>query len=420
MKILFISDVFPRFHAPGGSPTRVYYLIRELAGRHQVTLLSTRWPGVEIDPSNLKGICEKVEFYEFCDKPPLSKGEKMLEKLIGKGNRERLRELYHLLFEYPQTVQSTLRHLPNFRKKLLGLDLAQFDLVQIEVSNIAYRGVEVKKIRSDIPLILDLHDVDSLIEYRNFKNADGLRWKIFSLFEWKKMVQYEKRIYKLFDRCLTVSEEDKELLLSISPNTDVSIIPNGVDTEFFRNSNPDAWEPKSIFFVGGDWPPNIDAVLYFYRNIFPLIKREIPDIKFYIVGGIGRNERIKLLSNENIIITGYVDDVRPWMERCAVSIVPMRFGGGTKVKILDALSMEKAVVSTSVGCEGIKVTNGENILIADTPKDFAEAVINLLKDESLCRKLGGNGRRLVKKIYDWRVIGTRLEEAYSEVIERRK
>ncbi len=419
MEILFISDVFPRFHAPGGSPTRVYCLIRELAKRHRVTLLSTRWPGVEVNPSSLKGICDKVEFYDFCDKSPIGKDKRILEKLIGRGNKERLRELYHLLFEYPQTVQSTLRHLPNFRRKLSQLDLDQFNLVQIEVSNIAYRGVEVRKIRPDIPLIIDLHDVDSLIEYRNFKNAHGLRWKTFSFFEWKKMVHYEKRIYRLFDRCLTVSEEDKRLLLFISPNTDVSVIPNGVDTEFFKNSNPDSWEPKTLFFVGSSWPPNVDGILWFCKEIFPLIKREVPDVKFYIIGGIGKDERIRSLSDERIIITGYVDDVRPWMEKSAISIVPMRLGGGTKVKILEALSMEKAVVSTSIGCEGIEVTNGENIIIADTPQDFAKAVITLFKDARLCRRLGNNGRKLVKETYDWKIVGNCLEEAYKETLAKK-
>lgn len=412
MNVLFISVVFPRFHAPGGSPTRVYCLIRELAKNHQITLLTTRWPGVEIEPSSLDGICEVI-FYPFCEKPSVQ--ERKVANFIGRKNWDRAKALKHLLFEYPQTVQGTLRHLPNFQKKLSEINLEKFDLVQIEVSKIAYRAAEVKKNQPEIPIVLDLHDVDSLIEYRNFKNASGFRWKTFTFFEWRKMVRYERKVSKLFDKCLTVSEEDKNLLLSISPNTDVTVIPNGVDTDFFRSKNPDNWEPKSIFFVSSNWSPNEDAVLFFHKDIFPLIKREIPDVKFYIIGGLGKNERIKSLSDENTIVTGYVDDVRSWMERSAIGIIPMRLGGGTKLKTLEALSIGKAVVSTSEGCEGIEVTDGENILIADTPEDFAKAVITLLQDAALCRRLGDNGRKLVEKTYDWKIIGNRLEGVYNEI-----
>lgn len=419
MRVLFITDVFPCFHAPGGSPTRVYCLIRELSKRHQIILLSTRWPGVEINSSSLDGICKKVHFYQFCPKPVV-KNNGLFARIVGRKNWERVREMRHLLFEYPQTVQGTLRHFANFREKLLELDLEQFDLVQVEVSNIAYRGAEIKKINPKIPMVLDLHDVDSLIEYRKFRHAIGFRWRIYTYFEWKKMVRYERHVLRIFDRCLTVSEEDRNVLLSIAPSTRASVIPNGVDSEFFKDIISCHWEPFSLVFVGSDWPPNIDAVLFFHKDIFPLIKQRIPNVKFYIVGGIGQNEKVKRLSDENTIVTGFVDDVRRWVKKATVSIVPMRLGGGTKVKILEALSMGKAVVSTPTGCEGIQVTHGKDIFIADRPQDFAHAILRLFSDRNLCISLGENGRELVKKKYDWSVIGQQLEEVYQEVAGERR
>jgi len=415
MRMLFITDSLPSLHSSGGS-TRRYYLVKELSRKHLITVLAGKWPETKVELSDLYKICEGIEFFHF--REIHSRRDKKLPRLIGEGNWERIRELKHLLFEYPQAVQGMLHHFPNFQIKLSEMDLGKFDLIQIEESIIACWGREIRRIEPDIPLILDFHDVYSLIEYRNFRNARGFRWKIFTFFEWRKMIRYERRVSKLFDKCLTVSEEDKNLLLSISPDADVSVIPNGVDTDFFGNPNPDEWEPKTIFFVGSDWPPNVDAMIFFYEDIFPLIKREVPDVKLYIIGGLGKNERIKSMEGENIIVTGYVDDVRPWMSRCGVSVVPMRLGGGTKVKILEALSMEKAIVSTSVGCEGIEVKNNENILIADSPEDFAKAVVTLLRDDTLCRNLGRNGRKLVEEVYDWKVIGKQLEEAYYEVLEK--
>ncbi len=415
MNVLFISDVFPRFHAPGGSPTRVYCLIRELAKNHQITLLSTRWPNVDINESELEGLC-KVEFYQFCERKSVNNG--WLAKTLGRKNFHRFLELKHLLFEYPMYVQSTLRHLDNFRAKLLDIGLEKFDIVQIEVSNIAYRAKEIRNICPKIPILLDFHDVNSYVEYRKYKNAQSLGWRIFSYFEWKKMIRYEKKVSSLFDRCLTVSQDDKDLLLSIAPNANVSVIANGVDTDFFKNENPNSYESKSIFFVGSDWPPNEDAILFFNNKILPLIIREIPDVKFYIIGGLGKNDKIKSLANDNVIITGYVDDVRKWMERCAVCVVPMRLGGGTKLKTLEALSMGKAIVSTKEGCEGINVTHGENILIANNPNEFSNFVINLLQNRSLCDRLGNNGRKLAQDVYDWKAIGRRLNEIYLDTVKQ--
>ena len=164
-----------------------------------------------------------------------------------------------------------------------------------------------------------------------------------------------------------------------------------------------------------DWLPNEDAVLYFYEQIFPLIEAQIPDVKFYVVGQ-NPTERVKQLSRHgNVIVTGMVDDVKPYIAKASVYVVPLRIGGGTRLKILEALAMEKAVVSTTIGCEGLQLTPNKDILIADEPENFARLVIQLAQDEKFRQRFGKSGRKRVEENYDWRSIGKQLNELYGRL-----
>lgn len=413
MKILIISDIFPMFNAPGGSQARVYCLMREMAKKHSITLLSTRWPGIDIRPETLKDICKDVIFYDFIKKP-VNKDNGLLHRLFGNKSIKRLREIRHLLFEYPEMAQSTFRHSPAYEKELKGLCISDYDLIQVEDTYLAYRLFNIKKQYPHIPIVVDQHNVNALIEKRNMELAKGWRWKLYSYFEWRKMMRYETKIFNTFDLHLTCSEEDKELSLYMAPKAKFEVISNGVDTEFFKKEDVMP-EPNSIFFLGSNWPPNVEGILYFHKEILPKVRKVIPDVKFYIVGNFKGNNEIEALGDSRTILTGYVKDVREWMNRASVSIVPLRLGGGTRLKILEALSMEKPIVSTSMGAEGIEVTNGENIVLADNSQDFAEGVIKLLRDEKECQRLGKNGRKLVEAKYDWSVIGNRLLEVYERL-----
>jgi glycosyltransferase involved in cell wall biosynthesis len=178
------------------------------------------------------------------------------------------------------------------------------------------------------------------------------------------------------------------------------------------------------------WPPNVDGVLWFAREVFPLVRQQVPEARFYVVGrnppkAVRRlqssyqpsaiSHRPSAISHQLIVVTGYAEDPTLYFADSAVFIVPLRAGGGMRVKILDAWAKRIPIVSTTIGCEGIEVRDGENILIADTPQDFAQAVVAVIRDSDLAQRLAENGRRLVEEKYDWRVVYRDLDEVYEEV-----
>jgi glycosyltransferase involved in cell wall biosynthesis len=164
------------------------------------------------------------------------------------------------------------------------------------------------------------------------------------------------------------------------------------------------------------YPPNIDAVLYFCESIMPLIQSRIPSLKLFIVGHEPAPEIRKLAERENVVVTGYVDDVTTYYRQSQVTIVPLRAGGGTRLKILESMALGRPVVSTSVGCEGLNVIDGENIMIADTADKFAERIVQLLEDKELRKRLSQNASQLVKRLYDWSEISRKLMGVYNELV----
>jgi glycosyltransferase involved in cell wall biosynthesis len=214
---------------------------------------------------------------------------------------------------------------------------------------------------------------------------------------------------------VTVSENDRQTLLEYCPDAKIAIVPNGVDPDYFSPTN-DKEEPNSVIYVGGmTWFPNLDAMKYFSADIWPLIKREMPGASMKHVGKrAGLDPSRAISADPSIEFLGFVDDIRTEITKSAVYIVPLRIGGGTRLKIFDAMSMGKAIVSTSIGCEGIDVTDGHDIMIADTPDDFAQKVIQLMQDPDLRERLSRNARRSVEERFSWKKIAPRLEHTLTE------
>jgi glycosyltransferase involved in cell wall biosynthesis len=230
----------------------------------------------------------------------------------------------------------------------------------------------------------------------------------------RKLRHYEDRMVGRFDTNLTVSARDRDLLLERVPAARVDVIPNGVDTEYFQASNGEQ-AANSLIFVGGlTWFPNYDAITYFNESIWPLIRARLPDATLTLVGRMPSGFDTSRLP-AGIDARGFVDDIRPLVANAAAFIVPLRVGGGTRLKILDALAMGKAIVSTSIGCEGIDVTPGENILVGDSPEDFTNQVVRVCQDAPLRNSLGREGRKLVEEKYAWKLIGSRLTELLESV-----
>jgi glycosyltransferase involved in cell wall biosynthesis len=286
------------------------------------------------------------------------------------------------------------------------LDKQDFDIMLAEFASMGHMDLE-----TDATRILDAHNV----EYDNFRRMSQLKWsplrQIFYQREYKKSYPEEVAAFKRHDAIFATSKRDADLIGQDVPEIPRFVIPNGVDTRYFQN-NGESEEPFSMVFTGTmRYLPNYDGMIYFLEEIFPLIQQQQPKAKVYVVGN-APPPVLQKFASDSVIITGFVDDVRPYIDRAQVYIVPLNMGSGTRLKVVEALSMRKPVVSTSIGCEGIDVEDGQHILIKDQPKAFADAVLNLFEDRGMRNHLIENGYQLVHQKYDWRWIGESIDEAF--------
>ncbi|MFQ3549464.1 MAG: glycosyltransferase family 4 protein [Armatimonadota bacterium] len=264
--------------------------------------------------------------------------------------------------------------------------------------------------------VLDNHNVEADIIKRISERSDKLLHKLYASIEWKKLQKYELNICKRSSVVITVSDIDKKRLYSLD-NTlkNLQTIPIGVDTEYFGKVkyNP---QSNNILHIGTMyWPPNVDSMLYFYKSIYPLIKKQIPESTLTIAGQNPVNEIIKLSEDKSVNVTGYVDDIRTIAENCGVFIVPLRSGSGVRVKILNALAMGLPVVSTSIGAEGIDIEDKKHILLANSNHEFADAVVKLLENKQFAKEIGDAGRKLVQEKYSWDIVGKKLIDLYNNL-----
>jgi glycosyltransferase involved in cell wall biosynthesis len=263
--------------------------------------------------------------------------------------------------------------------------------------------------------VLDAHNALWLLYKRLWEtmSAGPQKWLLGR--DWKLLQEYEGRQVREFDAVLAVSHEDQAALQrAAAQDTDITVIPIAVDVEEVQVVQR-VQNPRHILHVGTMyWPPNIDAIEWFIEHIYPLVRQRRPDVQFDVVGS--RPPASLLALNDaglGINVTGYVEDITPHLQRAGVMIVPLRAGGGMRVKILDALAQGMPIVSTTLGAEGIAVEPGRDLLIADTPEEFAQAILQLLDDPDLAARLGAAGRRLMEQTYDYRVACQPLEAIYQ-------
>lgn len=300
-----------------------------------------------------------------------------------------------------------------FQKRLMSFMASdQYDLVHFDTISLC----PYKKAVLNIPTVLDHHNIESHMMMRRADKETNLLLKAYFSQEGIRLRQYEEKYCGTFELNITCSELDSQRLLEVDPGVNVKEIPNGVDIEYFKPQDA-ALEPNSLIFVGSmNWYPNVEAMYYFIENVWPLIIRKVPDCVLHIIGA-NPPDSLKKITGKNIAIQlhGFVDDIRPYMDRAMVYICPIRDGGGTKLKLLDAFSMKKAVVAHPVACEGINVQPGHNVFFAETPEDFVEQITLLFADPELRQSTGENARNLVKSAYSYDKIGLKLVEMYEQL-----
>jgi glycosyltransferase involved in cell wall biosynthesis len=383
-----------------GGNIRSYHVLRHLSSHHQVTFYS--YYGGEPDGAYERDLSEQLPgAVAVCT-----------GKEDHSGARRALDYLFHLGAETPYAVSrfATLRVQQQMRD---WFEQERFDIAVCDFLDVAVNFPA----RLTIPSVLFQHNVESEIWRRHAETAGNPALKAMYGMEFRKMLRYEQRAVQKFHHVIAVSENDRALMTQWTDNGRVTVVPTGVDLSAYR-PNPTAPEPSPLItFVGAmDWEPNADGVDYFCTEIWPAVKAEIPEARFRIVG---RNpvRRVQKWASESIEITGRVPSVVEHLQQSAVVIVPLRIGGGTRLKIYEAMATAKAVVSTTVGAEGLDVHHGRDIMLADDPRSFAQAIIMLMRDRDL-RKRYEKAAAETAGQFDWPVIADRFGEVLQSVVNK--
>jgi sugar transferase (PEP-CTERM/EpsH1 system associated) len=397
MRILIIADYLP-YPLIGGDRIRIYNLLRRVASRHEVSFVAFLEKPEDVEGvPHLRQFCVRVETASFHRRSRLAKAAGMLR--------------YALAFKPPELRLLDSEELKGAIRQLVSK--MDFDIVQIEHARM---GLYLKTLPRDrrCKSILMFHNF-TFQQYRLISQIER-QWdrKARALLNGVVMGQWEPRYAERFDRCTTVSEADRQLLKRANPRLRVDVIPNGVDIQKYKLLPTDKIAPALLFIGNMGYPPCVDAALYFCREILPRIRRTISAAELWIVGRDPQPDVLRL-NGDGVHVTGRVDDVVPYYQQSAVCVVPLRAGGGTRLKILEAMALGRPVVSTTIGCEGLDVVDGEHLLIADDPEQFAEKTLRLLTDRHLYQHVSANGRKLVETRFDWNRIAGRLMEVYSEL-----
>lgn len=399
MKILILSAYLP---GPGwGASARSYYLLQALASWHDISLIALVSPeeyAMYQAHSPLQDIARHVQLVPF---PPQ----------MGK----RQGQLRSLLRGQSYSLSSCI--LPAMQEAIDALCAREsFDVVLYEGLFIA--GYHLP---SGTRIILDQHNIEHELVRRTYESEHEPVRKLFNWLEYGKLRQGELQRCAAADLLLVTSEREQEVWNRLLPGKAVAVVPNGVDVESFRPTLREREKANHLVFTGTmDYYPNSSAVLFFARQCWPLIKREVPEATWQIVGRNPPPEVLRLGELPGITVTGSVPEVQPYLAEAAVSIVPLRVGSGTRLKILEALAMNKAVVTTSIGCEGLEVHTREHLLIEDQPEEFAHTVVALLRDRERRESLGSAGRDLVERMYSWHFCGQRLLSALNQYERERE
>ena len=394
MKILFLAPS-PPYPPHGGGQQRVYQFIRHAAREHEIWLL-TFSPGEAATAAMqpLRDLCEIVTV----PTPTRSSLDRLHTTLLSPLPDMALRGRS---VAFAAALDQLLARVP-------------FDVVQAESIEMAQHG---RQRSGSCPLyVYDAFNAEFLLQRRAFTTDLRIPRKLpaagYSLIQWQKLRAYESRLRQRFAGMFAVSNEDAAILGGLTSPLSLGVVPNGVDTAFFHRADhavPGLDAPYVLFTGTLDFRPNVDAVTWFAHQVLPLIQVQQPGVRFVVVGRNPVAAVQELAALPGVEIVGEVPDVRPWFERSAAYVVPMRIGGGVRLKVLEALSMEMPVVATRMGVEGVEgLVGGVHALLADRPVDFAAEVCRALSDRRLAQQLGAAGRALVVERYDWQAIVPRM------------
>ncbi|MCJ7508290.1 MAG: glycosyltransferase, partial [candidate division Zixibacteria bacterium] len=389
MKILYLTPRFP-YPPDRGDKLKEFNLIKYLSKNNSISLLSFAEKKEEDFITYLKDYCEKVHII------PRSKYEGYLKAIFSLFTFQPLQVAYYWSRRMKNLFED-LREKENY-------DVVLVQLIRMAPYLSKYLGKKV----------LAIEDAISLVLRRRYQRNYGLQRLVWYL-EYLKVRRFERKMLDEFDFFTVVSKRDKEVFKGHSGYDRIFAIPNGVDIDYFGYRSPST-ENNNLVFVGNmSVPHNIDAVTFFTNQIFPLIKREMPQVKFYIVGANPHKKVRNLANNRDIFVTGFVEDFRPYLYNAACFVCPLRFGAGIQNKILEAMACGTPVVTTTIGAEGIDAATDDAILIEDDPKDFASGVLDLISDFEGRKNISVKARGIIERNYSWSETVNQLEKLLFKV-----
>jgi len=397
MRILFVCKTLPHQKVIGG-PIIIYQRIRLLSQRHEVSLLSF------CSDEEREFIPTVARFCQDCVAVPFPPPRTALQKLRGFIHSP---VPNYFLNNFSPAMYDRLREMVRRRP---------YDVVISEYSMAAqylFRNPDLAGIKR----IMSVHECYYLARRKAWQVQRFSREGLSALFYLRGLKRYEFEMYRDADRVLVLTPEGRDELLQFAPDLRIAVVPHGVDVEHFCSSGECVREDAVMFLGNYPHDPNRDAVIWFYEEMWPLIKREVPEVRFYVVGKDPTPDLRELARRDPaVVVTGTVDDVRPYFERSKVFVCPVRIGGGFRGKILEAMSMGLPIVSTSLGAEGVPAESGGQMFIEDDPEAFAHRVVELLRNEGLCRRLGDEARRMAVDCFSWEKGVELLEQVLEEVL----
>ena len=386
-----------------GGKIRTYNMLKELKRDHHITYLTLDDGSADHEARERSAeYCQELVCIPYQQREKFSTGF-YVELLLNLASR------------FPYAIKKY--ESAAMRRQII--ERTQDQSIDVVICDFLAPAVNVPRTLS-CPSILFQHNVEAMIWKRHFEVQNNVLKKTYLRGQWRKMCRFENETCRRFDSVVAVSVEDRDQMRKEYGVGAVFEVPTGVDTDFFTPSGTENVDPHNVVFTGSmDWLPNEDAIRYYTDQILPIVRRSIPNATLTVVG---RNPYPGLLElsrhDPSIVVTGRVDDVRPYIERAAAYVVPLRIGGGTRLKIYEAMAMEKAIVSTTIGAEGLPVTDGKELRIADSPETFAAAVVDLITNPAAARKLGQESARVVRERFGWDGVAKRFAEICEATVRK--
>jgi sugar transferase (PEP-CTERM/EpsH1 system associated) len=389
-----IAPYFP-FPPTAGAEMRTYQLLRQAAARHDVTLLSN---AESEDRPGIEALREQLPVRAVMrDETPV--------------RTKRIAQLRTLASAMPFACR--LLHSNDMQEALDELCANQeFDLIHVESSTMA-----CFRFPAGVPVVIAEHNIEYELFRRLYEGEPSLAHRQFYGWEYLRFRRFEQNGWRTAQGCVLTSDREQPIVHAAAPGVPTEVVPNGVDLDYFAPSTEPV-EPHTVVFNGTlNYRPNLDGATYLVQEIWPLVVAVCPQARLSIVGNAP--PEVMAMAGPGIEVTGRVPDIRPYLHQAAVVVAPLRIGAGTRLKIVEGMALGKAMVSTSIGCEGIDVHDEQQLLIADDAQTFADQIVRLFNDAELRASLGRAARLRAEEAYSWDRVGERLESLYQTVVSRR-